>query len=54
MNWDERGQLIARGTVTQGVREGTFFIDVLNADETATKTMVVEFRAGKPLTALRW
>jgi len=44
-NWDERGQLIARGTVTQGVREGTFVIDVLQAEQTATKTMVVDFRA---------
>ena len=32
-NWDERGQLIARGTVTQGVREGTFVIDVLQRNK---------------------
>jgi antitoxin component YwqK of YwqJK toxin-antitoxin module len=52
LNWDEQGQLIARGTITDGLRDGTFVIDLMNAEETASKRMVVEFRAGKLISDL--
>jgi antitoxin component YwqK of YwqJK toxin-antitoxin module len=52
--WDETGNLIAQGTITAGLREGTFVADVLNASETATKRMVLEYRQGRLLTDLHW
>jgi hypothetical protein len=44
--------LVAQGTVTTGVREGTFIAFVLNAAETAINRMVLEWRGGKLLTAV--
>jgi len=52
--WDEAGNVVAQGTVTAGVREGTFVAAVCNAAETATKRMVLEWRGGQLLTDLHW
>ncbi len=52
--WDAAGNPIAQGTITTGVRAGTFVADVLNEAETATKRMVMEWRDGQLISDLRW